>query len=248
MNLSLSKKYRRQQGAFRTLLFKNPVLVLGLDLPFVIACATSLKNAVALSMEMFIIHIATMVAAMITVRFFPRWSRMLVNVGVSTIVMTLARHLITGIFPDLTNRVGMYVYLMAVNGMTIYEAAQLTKQGKPLPVLGRAFMNALAFSLTMLLVSLLREYFGNGTLWGVIFPVPVKLSGLLLPFGGFIIMGLLLAFANFFNKKLLAFSISESIRRDAHYTEIVPRPLPQDHAEPAEPTEPAEPAAPATDV
>lgn len=196
------------------------MLVLGLDLPFVIACSTALKIAVALSIEMFIIHLVTIVCAMITVRYLPFWARMLVNVGVSTVTMTLARYLITGIFPDITNYVGIYIYLMAVNGLTIYQSSSLTRKQRPWPVLVSAFMNALAFSLTMLVISTLREYFANGTLWGIAVPMPFKLSGLALPFAGFIIIGFLLAFVKFINKKLLAFSISELMRQDARYTQL----------------------------
>lgn len=222
MRVSLGRKYRKQGRFFSALFMRNPVLVLGLDLPFVIACATSLKIAVALSIEMLLIHMVTMVAAMITVHRLPLWSRVLVNAGVSTIMMTVARALLQGMFPDLTNYVGMYVYLMAVNGLTIYQATHVTREDRPWPVLTVAFMNALAFSLTMVLVSLVREYFGNGTLWGIPLGTGRGLGGLLLPFGGFIAVSFFLAFAKFLNKKLLALSIAEAVRRDSKYTELWP--------------------------
>jgi electron transport complex protein RnfE len=219
VKISLARKYRRR-GRLSALLAKNPVLVLGIDLPFVIACATSLKIAVAMSIEMFIIHMVTMTAALILVRALPLWSRILVQVAISTVTMTLARYLITMLFPDLDNYVGMYIYLMAVNGLTLYQAATVERKQRPGPVLVTAFLYALAFALTMLVVSLFRELIGNGTLWGLPIPMPIRLDGFLTPFGGFIIMGFALAFFKFLNKRLLALSITEAIRRDAHYTEI----------------------------
>lgn len=220
MNIALGRRYRKRQGAFSALLARNPVLVLGFDLPFVIVCATTLKTAVAMSMEMMIIHMTTMVVAMITVRTLPTWARVMVNVGFATIMMTIARHLITPIFPDLSNYVGVYIYLMAVNGLTLFESANLSRKMKLWPVMVSALMNALAFAMIMILVAFLRELFGSGTLWGVAVTLPIKLGGLQIPFSGFIMMGFLLAFAKFFNKKMLALTISESIRRDARYTEI----------------------------
>jgi electron transport complex protein RnfE len=219
VKISLARKYRRR-GRLSALLAKNPVMVLGLDLPFVIACATSLKIAVALSIEMFIIHIVTMIAALILVHALPAWSRILVQVAVSTVTMTLARTLITAMFPDLDNYVGIYIYLMAVNGLTLYQAATVEKKQKPLPVLVTAVLYALAFSLTMLVIALFRELIGNGTLWGIAIPIPYKLDGFLTPFGGFVIMGFALAFFKFLNKRLLVLTIAESIRQDARYTEI----------------------------
>lgn len=220
MNVILGKKYRKQTRALNALLLKNPVLVLGLDLPFLIVCATTLRNAVALTIEMFLIHMVTMVVSMVTVRYLPNWSRMLVNVCAAFVMMTVARSLITGLFPDISNYVGMYIYLMAVNGITIYQSATITRKDKPWPVLARAFLNALAFALTMLLVSLFRECFALGTLWGIPLNLPMRFSGLAMPFGGFVLMGMLLALFKWINKKLLAYFISESARRDARYTEI----------------------------
>lgn len=220
MDLTLAKRHRQRFGYFRNMMFKNPLLVLGLDLPFVVACAISLKIAAALSVEMFIVHIPTVIVSMITVRFLPRWSRMLVNIGFATIMMTLARWLVTGLFPDLSNYVAMYVYLMAINGMTVYESASITRASKPLLVIRRAFLCCTAFSVTMGLVSFIRELMGNGTLWGVEVPIPIKLQGFLYPFSGFIIMGFIMAIARFFNKKLIGFTLSESIRRDMRYTEL----------------------------
>jgi electron transport complex protein RnfE len=220
VKISLARKYRRGGGRLSALLAKNPVLVLGIDLPFVIACATSLKIAVAMSIEMFIIHMVTMAATLILVRVLPVWARALAQVAISTVMMTVARFFILRLFPDLDNFVGIYISLMAVNGLTLYQAATVEKSHKPVPVLVTAFLYALAFSLTMLVVSLFREVLGNGTLWGEAVPIPLRLDGFLTPFGGFIIVGFALAIFKFLNKRLLALSIAEAIRRDARYTEI----------------------------
>lgn len=223
MKLSVARRYKKKHKYLGNLLMKNPVLVLGFDLPFVIATATSLKNAVALSAELFLIHIITMIAAMFTCRRLPVWTRAMANVGVSTIVMVFARQLLLIPFPELTNSVGMYVYLMAVNGMTLFHANYLDWRAKPWPVMVVAMMNVLGFALTMLAVAAVREYAGNGTLWGVPVPMPFKMSGLLIPFSGFILVGFFLAFVKYFNKKLSAYSIMENMRREAHYTAIRPR-------------------------
>lgn len=222
MNVAITRKYRKQQGFLSALLARNPVLVLGLDLPFVIVCAVNLRAAVALSIEMFIIHLTAVVVAMLAARFLPRWSRILVDVGAAFIMMTIARYLLTNIsvFSDISNYAGMYIYLMAVNGITIYQCSRITRRDKPWPVLASAFMNAVAFALTMLVVAAFREYLSAGTLWGIPLPSKIRLSGLAIPFGGFIIMGFLLALVKLVNKQLLALSIREAIRRDARYMQL----------------------------
>lgn len=228
MKVSHGKKHLRKRGALSLLFAKNPVLVLGLDLPFIIICTTTVKIALAISAEMFMVHMVTIAVAMLTVRKFPLWLRMLINVGASFVVMTFARSVITHFLPDISNHVGMYVYLMAVNGITIHQSAQITRKDKIWPVFSHAFMNALAFSLTMLLVSIFREFLSFGTLWGIPLLETYKLSAVALPFGGFILMGFLLAITRFLNKKILAFSIAESVRQEARYMELERRAMETD--------------------
>lgn len=225
MKIALKRKHRRQRrGIFSALFVRNPILVLGLDLPFVIVCATTLKTAAALSLEMLIIHMVTVCVALVTVRTLPVWLRQIVNIGAAFITMTVARYWITRIFPDLANYVGMYIYLMAVNGITVYQCFQISRKAKPGKVLVSALMNAFAFALTMGVVSAVREYFSAGALWGVPLPIPARLSGLAVPFGGFLLMGFFLALAKFINRRMLAFTILEARRQDARYTELPPTP------------------------
>lgn len=221
MKFSRIKKYRKKHSLLSALLIRNPVLVMGLDLPFVIAGAVSLKNAAAMSIQMLMIHMVTMLAGMLTCRALPYWLRVLVNTCVSTGMMMAARALVVPLFPGVTNSLGMYLYLMAVNGMTVLLSSSIDKRAKLWPVITGALGNVAGFSLVAFLIALLREYMGSGTIWGVAVPVPLKLDGLLIPFFGFILTGFLLAGARFLNKRLLAFVMLEAARKDTRYTRIV---------------------------
>lgn len=243
MNITILRKYRRRGRTLRALLARNPVLVLGLDLPFVIVCATTLKTAVALSAEMLFIHMVTMTVALLTLRL-PVWARPLVNVGVSFLAMMTVRFVIIGLFPELLNYAGMYVYLMAVNGITMYQSSRLGNRRrharKPGGTLVVAFLYALAFALVMLVVSLFREYFSSGMLWGIPVPSPFFISGLALPFSGFLFTGFLLAISRRASKRLLGFLLVETARREAHYTEIERRRVPLVLEQIPEPERPSE--------
>jgi len=190
---------------------------MGLDLPFLIATSISLRAAAAISLELMLIHMGTVFAALFTCRFFSGLAKPLVNVAVSTIIMVFARLLIIDMFRGVTDALGIYIYLMAVNGMTIYQANRITREDKPFPVLASAFMNVLGFTLAMFVVSLFREYFGAGTLWGTPVPVPIRLDGIRVPFFGFVMIGFVLAGVKWLNKALLAFSMHEKARRDARF-------------------------------
>lgn len=220
MRFSTVKKYRRKHKLLGALFMRNPVLVMGLDLPFVIAAATSLKNAVAMAIQMFIIHMLTVLFGMAIRRRLPLWLRALACAGVSTLATVAVRALLIALFQGISNTLGMYLFLMAVNTMTVMGAAHVGRREMPRAVLSTALSNALGFSLVALVVALLREYFGSGTLWGIAVPVPIRLSGLLIPFSGFIIMGFLLALTRFINKILLAGALRETARKESRYTKI----------------------------
>ena len=211
MNLSDAKKYRKKYN------YLNVPLLLGLDLPFVVATGVSLMHAVAMSMEMAMIHVITMLVALAAVRALPRWARPVANITISTGAMLLARYIITLYFPAVRSSSGLYIYLMAVNGMTILRSNTLSVEDPPVPVLLTTLMEALAFFAVMLPVSFVRELFGNGTLWGYPIALPFKLPGMLVPFFGFLIVGFIYAGVRLASRKIVVAQIHSSYRKDLIY-------------------------------
>lgn len=222
MKLSTGKRYKREHRILSGIFVGNPALVLGFDLPFLIATSTSLKNAVAMSIEMFFVHMVTMLIIVIFGRKLPVWQRAIVTVTASTGMMMLTRELITFMFPDILNSLGMYIYLLAVNGLTLFESMSLNKRSRVKSVMRREFLHVFAFISTMFTLSLVREYFGSGSLWGVTMPVPFKLGGLAIPFSGFVLMGFLLAAVKFVNKRLIGFAVNDAQRREERYIIVSP--------------------------
>lgn len=226
---------------------KNPVMLLGVSLPFVIATAISLKSAAAMSMEMLAINLVTAFVAFLTANRLAFWIRAVVHVGSATVAMMAVRALITLLLPEVAGTLGTYIYLMALNGMALLHAelaqggepaeAGIRGAGKPPPEkrkgsrlsslggwLRSALVHTLVFACMMLAVSLPREYLGNGTLWGRPVPVPFRMPGMLLPFFGFIAVGFLLAAIKFLTKKITVWIAADTAGRDARdrarYTEI----------------------------
>lgn len=227
----LARKYREKTGRNVSALVKrNPVMLLSVSIPFVIATAISLKFAVAMTLEMFIINVVTVVVAAFTARALEMWKRVLVNVGAATVVMMLTRALITRMFPDISNFLGTYIYLMALNGMVILQVEEGRSVGPSLTLreLGQslrgAVVHSLVFGLIMVAVSAFREYLGAGTLWGYPLPTVAKLQGAQLPFFGFVSVGFLLALIKFLSKKIAFANAVEKARREARdrdrYTQI----------------------------
>ena len=227
MELSTVRKYRRKHKFRRHLTVNNPALMLGVDLPFVVATAFTVKNAAAISIQMLMIHVITMVVARTWVIHLPMRWRAVVNVTISTVMMLISREIVIILFPGIMNSVGVYLYLMAVNGMTLIQAnAREGVRGFRSSAFW-AISDVAAFAFIMLMVSLIREVFGNATVWGLPLPLATKMSGMQIPFFGFILTGFLLAFLRIGNKQLVAFRLREAALHDAPYIqlEIPPDPI-----------------------
>jgi len=224
VNLSVARKYRKSHRFVRNMLSDNPALVLGIDLPFIIVCATTLKNAVALSVMMLCVHVITMLIARLVTIKLPLWVRSIINVTVTTVTMLLARELVMLMFPNIMNLAGMYLYLMAVNGLTLAQANARRGPLRAGATLARAFTDVLTFAILMVLIAAIREYFGNGTLWSMPVPVMFRQTGMLYPFFGFIMTAFLLAFLRRANKLIVAAGVREAERSEAAHKHIKIKP------------------------
>ena len=219
MKLSLRpseiKRHRKKHRLLSSRIWKNPVGNLGQDLPFLVVTSISLQAAATISTQMAMIHFGTVITAIILCRFLPKWSRTLVYPTVSTMIMLVAGRWLGGVFPMVTEMMGMYIYLMAVNSMTFAAAMSIEPSDKIYPVAARAIKSVAGFVVAMFAVSLVREYMGSGTAWGRTMPHLISLDGAHVPFFGFILLGFLLAGTRLVSKVVQVAALNEQARRDA---------------------------------
>ena len=211
------KRYRKKHKLLSSQVWKNPVGRLGLDLPFLVVTSISLQAAATISIEMAMIHLGTVIAAIALCRVIPRWSRALVYPAVSTLIMLGAGRILGSLFPVVTEMMGMYIYLMAVNSMTFAGAMAVEREDKIYPVMARAVKCVAGFVVCMFAVSLVREYLGSGAVWGRGVPHIISMDGLFVPFFGFILLGFLLAGGRLLSKVMQRAALVEQARRDAVY-------------------------------
>lgn len=195
------------------------MLLIGVDLPFVVVSATSVKNAVALSLELAIIHMVTLLLSFLLARKMKRWQRAVFAVVVSTATMLFAQRLVVSIFPESVNFIQFHLYLMAFNGMTLLQTIFLREDTSFGRVAASGAANVLAFSLFMTLAGGIREYLSAGTLWGQPLGGSFRLRSAAAPFFGFILLGFLLAGWRVLSRKVAAGRIRDRARQDAAHTQ-----------------------------
>ena len=214
------KRYRKRRSLLGSRVWKNPVGTLGLDIAFLVVTSISLQAAATIAIEMAFIHFGTVIAAIALCRVIPRWSRAIVYPAISTLIMLGAGMMLSDFFPLVSEMMGMYVYLMAVNSMTFAAALSVERDDKIYKVVSRAAGCLAGFVLCMFALSLLREYFGWGMLWNRTVPHLISMDGVLVPFFGFILLGFLLAGVRALNKVMQAAAIKGWVERDAAYRQL----------------------------
>jgi len=175
---------------FDGFLWRNPVLNIGLGVPFAVLCSTSMKNAACISIAMFFTAIPVFLLASLAAKYIPQWLRMPVYALTAAIALIPAHMVAVKINPALFDSLGIYFALMAMNPAVLIPAlSHRISEEKPWFSLLHAICYSLGFTLVMFAIALIREPMGSGTLWGHPMDVSLRLSPIQYPFGGFLLLG-----------------------------------------------------------
>ena len=170
----------------------NPVLVSGLVLGPVVMCASSLKNAAALSIAFALIIIPVLLFASTAGRALPAPARIPAYVLLAAAMLIPIEMLVSYISPIIFDALGIYLPLLAVNSVVVAYTGRAAEKEGPAAALMDGVFFSLGFALAVGLLGLVREFLGSGSLWGVAVS-DFKASAALLPFSGFILLGFMAA-------------------------------------------------------
>ncbi|MEM2865827.1 MAG: electron transport complex subunit E [Candidatus Hadarchaeales archaeon] len=180
------------------ILRKNPVLGLILGLCPVLAITTKVENALGMSVAFtFVIVLSNLLISLLK-RFIPRDVRIPTFIVIIASFVTIVEMLIHGYSPPLYEQLGIFLPLITVNCIVLGRAEAFASKRPVSETLLDTLGMSVGFSLSIIVISSLRELFGTGKI--VVFGhqlVPGLLSspatGMILPPGAFLVMGILLA-------------------------------------------------------
>lgn len=171
----------------------NPVLVQGLGLLPVIAVTKNLKEALLMSaLVLFVMIFSNAIIYLIR-----KLTREDINhIAIISIVATFSTVLILlaqKYLPEITVSLGIYLPLLIINSLIIFEAQNVGKSTGFGKVIINTIFSALGFSLVMIFISLIRELLGVGSLFGIkIIPDEFIIPTLQSPMLGFILVAILM--------------------------------------------------------
>ncbi|MFA6075156.1 MAG: electron transport complex subunit E [Negativicutes bacterium] len=189
---------------YKGLFDQNPIFRLALSLCPALAVTSTATNALAMGLSvMFVITTNNMVVSL-TRKWVNPTVRVPVYITSIATIVTLVQLLLQAYLPILYKELGIYLALIVVFAIILARAEVFAaKNGIIASAVDGLGMGA-GFTLAMLLIGVIRELFGIGTIFGLqIMPLSYNppLIMILAP-GGFLLIGLLIGFFNLLSSYL----------------------------------------------
>lgn len=184
-------------------IFKNnPIFRLVLGLCPTLAVTTSLENSLGMGLAATFVLVCSNVLVSFLRKLIPAAVHIPCYIVIIATFVTAVDLLMKAFLPSLSDSLGIFIPLIVVNCIILGRAEAFASKNGVLLSFADGLGSGLGFTLALAFVGTVRELLGSGsiTLWGDlaiknIYDSPVTLA--ILPAGGFVILGLLLALVNF---------------------------------------------------
>ncbi|POG25272.1 electron transport complex subunit RsxE [Aeromonas bestiarum] len=195
----------------------NPSLVQVLGLCPTLAVSSTFTNALGLGLATLVVLVSSNLAISLVRNLAPKDIRIPIYVMIIAALVTSVQLLMNAYTYGLYQSLGIFIALIVTNCIIIGRAEAYASKNPPLLAAADGFMMGLGFTLVLLVLGGLREIIGMGTLfdgadlllgdWAKslrieLFHADASLLIAILPPGGFIGLGLLIAAKNVINERL----------------------------------------------
>lgn len=212
----------------RGLWHENPVLVQTLGLCSALAVTNAVANSIAMGLATTFVLVGSSVIVSLLRKIIPHQVRITTYILIIATFLAIADMELEAIVPDVHKAMGPYIALIITNCIVLgRQEAFASRQPVGLAILD-ALGNGTGFTIALLLMGIPREVLGNGTFLGV-HVMPKSFEPwvvMMLPPGGFFMIGLLLLGANWrdLRAKARARARIEAAKRTASPAPAVPEP------------------------
>ncbi|MBQ7801055.1 MAG: electron transport complex subunit E [Oscillospiraceae bacterium] len=193
------------------LLTKNPVLVQLLGMCSTMAITTSLFNGIGMGLSVTIILICSNVLISALRKVIPNQIRIAAYIVIIAGFVTIVDLCLQAFLPDLSESLGVFIPLIVVNCIILGRAeAFASKNGVVASALDGLFQG-IGYTVALIIMCVVREFLGSGTFGGGILnggegirilPEGVPAMLMVMPVGGFLTLGCLIAGAQWLVKYL----------------------------------------------
>lgn len=182
---------------------ENPVLVLLLGTCPTLAVTTSAINGLGMGVSTMAVLICANIVISLLKNVIPDKVRIPCYIVVIAGFVTIVQLLLKAFLPSLDAALGLFIPLIVVNCIILGRAEMFASKNSVLDSALDGIGMGIGFTLALGLMGLIREFFGNGTAFGIDIYVDTALSPagiFMLAPGGFFVYACLIAAVNYFSK------------------------------------------------
>jgi len=185
------------------LLTKNPVTVQLLGMCSTLAITTSLFNGIGMGLAVTIITICSNVLISALRKVIPNQIRIAAYITIIAGFVTVVDLLLQAFIPALSASLGVFIPLIVVNCMVLGRAEAFASKNGVLASAVDGLCQGIGYTVALVITCVIRELLGNGTFGGgllgpggagiQIIPQPFPAMQMVMPVGGFIVLGFVIA-------------------------------------------------------
>ena len=203
------------------LILQNPVLVQLLGMCSTMAITTSLFNGVGMGLSVLIILTCCNIVISALRKIIPNDIRIAIYVVVIAGFVTIVDLALKAFIPALSASLGVFIPLIVVNCMVLGRAEGFASKRGVLESAVDGLCQGIGYTVALVVVCIIRELLGNGTFGGgllgpggagiQIIPQPFPAMQIVMPVGGFLVLGFVLAGSD----KLMKYLNKKSKKKEA---------------------------------
>jgi len=181
---------------------ENPVLVSVLGICPVLAVSTQTSNAIGMGIATTFVLVCSNIAISLLRNIIPDKVRIPCFIVFIAGFVTLVQMIVEAYAYPLYLSLGIFLPLITVNCIVFSRVEIFAKKNPVLDSILDAIGMGLGFTIALFLMASIREIFGSGTWFGIKLPLLSNntIDVFILPPGGFVVFGLLIAIVNKISK------------------------------------------------
>ena len=187
---------------YEGLLTKNPVTVQLLGMCSTMAITTSLFNGLGMGLAVTVILICSNILISLLRKVIPNEIRIASYIVIIAGFVTIVDLSLQAFIPDLAESLGVFIPLIVVNCIILGRAEAFASKNGVVDSALDGLFQGIGYTVALSLVCIIRELLGSGTFGGGLLNggngiriIPEEFPALLLvmPFGGFLVLGFVIA-------------------------------------------------------
>ncbi|MBE6951095.1 MAG: RnfABCDGE type electron transport complex subunit E [Ruminococcaceae bacterium] len=184
------------------LLTKNPVTVQLLGMCSTLAITTSLFNGIGMGLAVTIITICSNVLISALRKVIPSQVRIAAYITIIAGFVTIVDLLLKAYIPALSESLGVFIPLIVVNCMVLGRAEAFASKNGVLASAVDGLCQGIGYTVALVITCVIRELLGSGTFGGGllnggegirIIPAQFPAMQVVMPVGGFLVLGFVIA-------------------------------------------------------